>query len=451
MRNKSSLLFLLILSASLGFLGAPRVVLAQAQLQACPDLSVFYTDSEPDWPLMRTALAEIFPRCLRSSEFFALYGAAQLYSGQLAQAIESLERSLLLDPDNGAALVDYGEALYQDGQLFTAIEINDLLLERQDIPPNLLGQIESRQNRWQSLTRQTSWTLDVLGGYDDNLNGASDQDSITLTLSGEPVLLNLSEEFRVVSGPLLNARLQGTHRRLSVDSQETFTGEVRTRLSEDSNSNLAQVSGRYSISRANRPGSWQLSTGLNHLYFSSDPLFTALDAELRYRLPQSDYCQPHYGLALQHQTWHNQSRLNGVESRLALGSNCSLPNRPNQRINAEMSLLHNSELKQDRLGGSREGWQMSVGWQAALSRGLLLAQLSHTRIRDRRGYSSLLANNARRDISRNAFFLQYRESLPALGRRAQLIVNFFHQDQNSNLDLFQTDDTTAEIGVSWRF
>lgn len=449
MRNKPSLLLLLLLCVSLGALSAPRFAMAQAQ--TCPDLSTFYTDAEPDWPRMRSALAEIFSRCLRSSEFFALYGAAQLYSGQLPEAIESLERSLLLDPDNGAALVDYGEALYRDGELFTAIEINDLLLEREDIPPTLVGQIESRQSRWQSLTRQTSWQLDILGGYDDNLNGASDQDSITLTLSGEPVILSLSEEFRVVSGPLLNARIQGTHHRLSVDSQETFSGEVRTRVSEDSNSNLAQVSGRYSISREIRPGSWQLSTGINHLYFSSTPLFTALDAELRFRQPRSGTCQPHYGLALQHQTWHNQSRLNGIEAKLGLGSTCTLPQRPNQRLNVELNLLHNSELKPDRLGGSRDGWQVSVDWQVALSRGVMLAQLSHTRIEDQRGYSPLLANNAQRQIGRSAFLLQYRENLPALGRRAQFIINLFHQNQNSTLNLFQTDDSTAEIGLSWRF
>ena len=448
MRNKPSLIVLLI-ACALPLLGAIQPV--RAQTDNCPDLSTFYRDSDPDWAQTRLTLGELFPRCLRSSEFFALYGAAQLYSGQLADALESLERALLLNPDNGDALVDYGEALYRDGQLFTAIEINALLLERDDLPERLTGQIASRQSRWQSLTRQTSWQLDVLGGYDDNLNGASDQDSITLTLSGEPVLLALSDEFRVVSGPLLNARIQGSHRRISVGRQESFTGELRTRLSKDSNSNLAQVNGRYSVSRASGRNSWQFTSGLNHLYFSSAPLFTALDAEIRYRRPKSGSCQPHYGLALQHQTWHNQSRLNGIETRLGAGSTCTLPDRPNLSLNLELNLLRNTELKPDRLGGSRNGWQMSMEWQAALARGVLLAQLSHTQIDDQRGYSPLLANNARRNIARNALFLQYRENLPALGRRAQLIVNFFHQDQQSSLDLFQTEDTTAEIGVSWRF
>lgn len=448
MRNKPSLILLLI-ACALPLLGVSQP--GRAQTGDCPDLSTFYGESEPDWTQLRPALAELFPRCLRSSEFFALYGAAQLYSGQLVDALESLERSLLLNPDNGAALVDYGEALYQDGQLFAAIEINTLLLERDDLPDRLTGQIASRQSRWQSLTRQTSWQLDVLGGFDDNLNGASDQDSITLTLSGEPVLLALSDEFRVVSGPLLNARIQGSHRRLSVSRQESFTGELRTRLSKDSNSNLAQVNGRYSISRASGRNSWQFKSGLNHLYFSSAPLFTALDTEIRYRQLKSGSCQPYFGLALQHQTWHNQSRLNGIESSLGAGSTCTVPNRPYLSLNVGLKLLHNSELKPDRLGGNRNGWQISIEWQAALARGVLMAQLSHTQLDDQRGYSPLLANNSRRKIARNALFVQYRENLPVLGPRAQLIVNFFHQDQQSSLDLFQTEDTTAEIGVSWRF
>ena len=92
-----------------------------------------------------------------------------------------------------------------------------------------------------------------------------------------------------------------------------------------------------------------------------------------------------------------------------------------------------------------------LDWQVATARGLFIAQYNHTRLRDQRGYSPLLSDNARRDTERDSFLLQYRESLPMAGQSATLLVNLYHQDQGSNLELFRTEDTSLEIGVSWRF
>ncbi|CAE7163531.1 cyaA [Symbiodinium microadriaticum] len=424
--------------------------LAQAQAQ-CPDLSAYYPGESPDWTSTQSQLALIFEQCLTSSEYFALSGAALLNSGQLDQAMESLERALMLDPDNGAAMLDYAQALLMDGQLFAAIEANELLLQREDVPSNLVTALSQRQDDWESLTRQTSWQVDVMGGYDDNLNGAPDSDLITLTLSGESVLLGLSPEFQAISGPFLNLRFLGRHRRLEPDKQHNFLGELRGRLSEHSASDLLQLSTRYNLVRADGRNSWQFNSGLNHLFFAGSALFTGTDAGFRYQFNENNGCRPYYSGALQHQLWHEQSRLNGLEAKLGLGSNCTVFGASNQRINGEISVLHNAELKNDRLGGSREGWQFALDWQYALPRGVLSAQYNHTRLRDRRGYSPLLSNNARRDTERNSFLIQYRENFPVLSPSAVLLINLYHQDQSSNLELFRTEDTSIEVGISWRF
>ena len=215
--------------------------------------------------------------------------------------------------------------------------------------------------------------------------------------------------------------------------------------------NIGQISARYHFLGSDRRNSWQLNTGSSHLFYGGSPLFSGTDASLRYQFSTDNACRPYYGAAMQHQVWHEQSHLNGLEIKLGAGTNCAIPRTTNQRINLELSGLHNSELKQDRLGGSREGWQFVVDWQLAVSRGLMSVQYNFTRLRDRRGYSPLLANNARRDLERSAFLVQYRERLPTLGNGVQLLINLYHQDQNSNLDLFQTEDTSVEIGLSWNF
>ena len=111
-------------------------------------------------------------QCLRSTEYFALRGAAQLNSGMVAESLDSLERALLLDPDNGAAQIDYAEALFQQGQLFSALALNEQILDRGDLPANLQPALAARQQTWQSMTQQTSFQADLLAGYDTNLNGA---------------------------------------------------------------------------------------------------------------------------------------------------------------------------------------------------------------------------------------------------------------------------------------
>ena len=65
-------------------------------------------------------------------EYFALLGSAQIQMGDLFRALENLERSLLLDPQM-ALPFDYAEVLFRQGQVISALEINNQLSERDDL------------------------------------------------------------------------------------------------------------------------------------------------------------------------------------------------------------------------------------------------------------------------------------------------------------------------------
>lgn len=428
---------------SLAFsLSASRV----AAQTICPDLSPFYPEEEVDWPALSQRLAAILPQCLESSEFFALYGAAQLNSGNIDQASESLELALLLEPDNAGAKVDYAQALFLQGQLFSALEFNQQLLLRQDLPANLQSGLQDRQRTWRSLTREKSGQLDLLAGYDDNLNGAPDSSQVTLTLSGEPVLLALNPEFRPNSGPYLNFRLAGRYRQLAPEHQHNFVTEVRARASEDTDSDLLQLDGRYAFIKPGSRQSWQINTGVSHLLFGGSSLYTATDARARYQRASSLSCKPYLGLALQHQLFHGQSHLNAVESKGSLGFNCPLNSSSGrQQINAEFSLLSNIAVKSTRPGSDREGWQVNLEWQFDALGGEIRSQLNHTQLDDSEGYSALLDNGAQRWLNRSYVLLQYRRSLQ---KDMSLMINMYHQKQHSNLELFRSVDSTIEIGIS---
>jgi hypothetical protein len=82
---------------------------------------------------------------------------------------------------------------------------------------------------------------------------------------------------------------------------------------------------------------------------------------------------------------------------------------------------------------------------------VLHAQFNHTRLDDDEGYSALVANGEERVAKRSFFLLQYRQPLRFLGYDTSLLLNLYHQRQRSNIELFSSTDTSAEIGISWAF
>ncbi len=428
-----------------------------ARAQQCPDLRGYYPGDMPDWPVLAQQLELLTPHCLLSSEFFALLGGAQLNSGLRAEAFESLERALLLNPDNGAAQIDYAQVLFEEGQLFAALELNGRILERDDLPDQLGSALQERQNQWQSLTRQTTYQAEILGGYDDNLNGAPTPDQITLTLSGESVLLTLNPDFRPVSGPYLNLGAGVAHRQLFTGHQQNWGLQLRGRVSEDADSDLLQIDGRYSFIRPRRDHSWQLDGSVRNLFFGGSALFTATEARARYSADSALRCKPYYDLVVQHQLFHNQSQLNAVDGRASLGFSCPIgifggsENLSSQRLNVEFGVLESRAIKANRPGGDRDGWQFIADWEYRLPDRSFRVTLNHTRLDDQDTYNPLVISGGRREIKRSFGLFQYQQPVEIQGNSAVLLVNFYHQLQHSNIALFETDDTALEIGLSFRF
>ena len=425
--------------------------------QDCPDLAPYIAGQQSrgqiEWLQVAGELIGFQQQCLESSEYFALIGAAWLNGGLLSEAVEALERALLLDAENGAAQIDYAEALYRQGQLFPAIELNEQLLARTDLPANLRPALERRRDEWQAVTRDTSYRGDILIGYDDNLNGAPDPSQINLTLSGENVLLTLGEEFQAMAGFYSNLGFAARHRRLSPGHQHNFTAEVQGRISNDRDTDLVQLDGRYTFVRPRRSQSWQIDSGIRSLAFGGSALFTSADARARYSVSPVFTCRPFFDAATQYQFFHNQNWLNAFDARVGGGFACPLGGEAASTgsISIEAALLNSHAIKFDRPGGNRNGWQLAANWQYLLPQGLIRAVLNHTRLEDRKSYSPLLGAGAPRWLNRSYLLLQYRRGIAISGSPAELVVNLYHQQQGSNIALFDTNDSTFEIGLSFGF
>lgn len=418
---------------------------------ACPNLQPFYQydDDVESQIALEAALAPLMSECLRNPEFFALYGAALMETGKLAEALEMLERALLLDPDNGSALIDYAQALYLRGQLFSAIDLNNQLSQRQELPANIESLVANRAKQWRGDTRSYGGQVDVLAGYDNNLNGAPDPNQITLTLSGEPVILTLNPEFQAISGPYLNLRVGGQFQQLASDHQHNVSTEIRSRTSEDAASDLIQGSVHYNYLLPKRDHAWQFGTGLNHLFFGGNPLYTAVDSNVRYQAVMTNKCTRRYDLAGQYQFYKGQSHLNSVESKLSAGIDCPLQVRgTTSLLGVELAAIQNTAMNEGRPGGNRAGWQANLVWQIPVLKGVLTSQLSHTYLDDQDGYSTLLDNGAERWVQRSFALLQYRQMLRP---NMALMFNVYHQNQHSNIELFDSVDSTLELGISASF
>lgn len=430
-----------LLSARMGLLLATFP--GHAAFAACPPLENFYPIDDAAWNGLAERLQPLLGDCLDSSEYFALLGAAQMQRGDLAPALESLERALLLDPANAGARIDYAEALFHAGQLFPALELNRGLLQRPDTPAPLVNMLEVRQALWQRQTTRRGLTLDLAGGYDNNLNGAPASGEVTLTLSGESITLALDEDFRPLSGPYANTRLSGYYQKLRENGSHDLQFGLRSRNSEHTQSDLVQMDWRYAYNRRGQAYAWTLGAGTSHLMFGGSPLYAV--SELRGRARREGAgCQPQYELVAQYQRYHSRGRFSGVESAATTGFDCR-PAGQARNYGLELGLLGNYAQEDDRPGGDRQGWQARLYWQEPLAGGTLRAQYSISRLDDDGAYSPIIAFGAQRSVTSRFARLQYQRPITeTLGFSAALT----HQRQGSNLGPFNTDGTALELGFS---
>ena len=428
---------------------------------ACPDLNGFYpavyfavteddTDNRAVWTGLAATLADIQASCLRSAEYYSLLGAAQLNSGQLETASESLERALLLDPTNGSAQIDYAAALFVSGQLFPALQLNETLLGREDLSAELRETLTVRDAIWRKNTRQHTVQLDLLAGYDNNLNGAPGAEQIALTLSGESVLLSLNNGLRQQEGAFTNARLSSRQLKLSANEQQSWTNEVRGRISQDTQSDLLQFDSNYSLIKPTRRRTLQWDAGASSLFFGGNALYTAAQTRVRYQSMTSTRCAPVYEIASQYQRFHSQTGLDAWESKATLGASCVADENARNilRFGFDGGYITNRALDSRRPGDDRDGWQVNVRAQRVLFGGELTAQASYTRFKDDSGYSPILASGMERWQERNQFLIQHRTPLRLGGKSALFLVNVYHQNQASNIELFELSDTALEFGFS---
>lgn len=398
--------------------------------------------SKSEWRTIRPELAKQLDNCLKNSNFFALYGASLLYTGEVTRALEMLERSLLLNPYDGSARIDYAQALYQSGQLISAIQVNNELLLEDGIPEHIRTFLKQRQQDWTKKLGFWRNQLSYLYGFSNNLNNATHIDELNFTLSGQIFPVIISSENLAHSGNYHYANVTSQYYHLNSNGAAMLNLSLKSRQSELSRSDTDEfkISFEKEYERLNQRDSW--SIGIEHLNLGSDDLYSALEGTWRI-IPKS-HPTMYFGLESRYVDFNGQDILDEISLMLRPGIAIGTANK---RLGIELAYGLNNALD-ERPGGNREQAEASMFYDMALFDGHLTSRISYSETRDKEGYSTLLESNARRETQALSTTLQY---FYPINEDWLVHGSYYYRDQESNISLFSTRTRSVEMGFTYRF
>lgn len=435
----------------------------------CPAWQPSHLPATPQgWQNEYYRLRPLFPQCLGSADYLAYLGAIELRTGRIGNALDTLERALLLNPLHGAAQMDYAQALHYNGDPFAAQSLNRQLLSNPNLPPLIRQQISLNQKRLNQLLNTFTHQLTLNTGYDSNLNTSPTINQLTLTLDGEEWLVALNEGLEPRSGAVARLGLSSRYTQHQANSRRSFELSLNSRLSENRHDQQHQLSARYQQHhRLISDNSLDHELALIALQHGDEHNFTTLEAQQSWQRAQplaflsssaatkananadattsSRHCQFIASHTLAYQDFPSRNHLNAVEYRLAPRVECDL--NPSQ-LSLGVTAMYNHALENSRAGGNRQGHELTAQWYRPLGKGRLQAQARYSQWQDNHGYSPTLSNNARRKVVRNQLSLAY--SLP-LSPHVLLTTQAALQKQTSNLSMFEFNSRQFDFGIRWQF
>ena len=433
-------------------------------------------------------LSAALPRCEKNPTYLYHLGWQRNQQQRYEQAADHLERALLLAPDQPATLLQYAIALAGSGDLHSAIHLMTALRQRSDLPAPLRASLHHLLATWAprllappadgpiwgpqadpSPRSATLLTASLRLGYDNNLQGASRQSSLTLTLPGQHITLPLEPDQLPRAGIWQQADLRASHQRqqpggsrwgLQAALQQRNTPSYRTTTSSQ-----AEIQLDYTLAPV-----WQWEAASKTIATPGQP-------------PARTSLAPWASLGLT--ALHTQGGTRYAGRNLALGlewaaSACVL----RAALDSQQRQLHSTPILSGRYLGASLQWQCQASsarqWLAALRAGrdqaqdpgrpggnqaqygarlqlatpapslpgrpgaqwLLEADYSHQR--DTQGYSPLLQDNRRRQQQRLSARIEWQQPLwPGL----HTFIAGEAVAQNANLTLFQMRSQGLWLGL----
>lgn len=379
------------------------------------------------------AMLDVLPQCQKDPAWLAVLGHLLNRQARFPEAADHLERALMLAPEMQSAQLDYALALAGLGDTQSALLLIKDLLAGAELPAHLRPMLAQQVAQWTAapLPAPTWWVNGSAGarlGWDSNLLGAPNLDSLTLTFPGYNQILPLDGNYRALSGAYARADAQLSLRRVETDGQRwQIDGAMRGRVSpahDQAASNQLDLQlerNTYMLP----PG----TVGQHHGYYAGAAVSTlnaqtgthyqALGLNLGWGTQWAAQtagagCQSRIGAELQDRRYISNPLLSGSYSGLNIMATCAQANGAQWLISLKTG--HDLADSADRAGADQAQTTlrlvglMPVMWQERNpGRAYLLADMELTRQQDSAPYSALLDGGSIRNLQRQTAKLEYQQ------------------------------------------
>jgi hypothetical protein len=428
------------------------------------------------------------PACLQSSALYARRGELLLKLKQPQAAIESFERSILINPDQPGLLLDYALALNTTGDGPSAQNLLKQIAQRTDLPPTLQALLQQAFSQTDNLTSSapnsrpdlspSAWrhqaSVSVAAGTDSNLNSATSLSELTLTSPNGNTAFALDDNSRAHSGSGLINTLQWQAASNRGQNAWLLQADLRQRSTGQTSNNYQRLDASAQWMQApQKTNQWAARLAVSQLDFGGQSLLQSTRGTLMHQWSLGSsiteanasrtVCRPILGYEIESRTYRASTLLDGTYNGVLLSLSCELVARSDNTSvrtlsdRVSLSLRSGQDIAQSSLrpGGGSLSREIYVSWQGLrVLRGIgptnVSIETAWQNQQDASTYSPLLNNGETRATQRNLLRIELSRPLPqrALGG-ALIFVNAEISRQESNIELFRTEGRAFYTGLRW--
>lgn len=391
-------------------------------------------------------LLDLEAQCHKSASFLHALGHLLNVAGRYSEALDRLEAAMLLEPERWPVHFEYALALEGVGDHVSANGLLKQLADNPAVDPRihqeLLRILRRRQEAlWQQPARRTQ--IGLSAGYDDNLLGATRYANLQLSLPGGYLPVEIAAEDRPRGGSFARAEItheREFHQSASASWRYLLMGSYRWSI-EHSPADIGHLGagieraptadrGWYSsvlaqqIYRGGSLALWQVQAGAGGVYTT--------------RLPSLQNCRIRYGAEMHATHYPANRQFDGRYAGILLNNTCM-----QSGWQFQLRAGRDAPVNAERPGGAQQQYTLSLSRHLPFAGGGLRGEYEYYRQNDAKGYSTLLEDNAQRQIQRHTYRMEYRW----LQGGVQPYIGLEWLDQKANIPLFSPRNTIFTIGL----
>jgi tetratricopeptide (TPR) repeat protein len=382
--------------------------------------------------------------CWYLPEFLATLGHWLVQAGLYLEAIDYLERAILLNPELKGAQVDYARALSGSGDLPSGVAILSSLLQDPSLPTELAPSLRLAKQALEKGSWRGAGLASLTVGQDSNLLGAPNLSELALTVLGQTTVLPLAPSYMAKRGHYGQAELQYEAQKIELDgSQLTLYGNLRERLvPEFSQANFTQVNlvGEYSL-----PKTWG-RTYFNYSFggyqTTNESLHTANSMGVGGMFFPSRHCTFRLGMNGSLRRYNTNTILSGNYLGAQGIVGCTQPVYWQLIANLGQEIASNPS----RPGGSQNQTSLRAISLLPLPVGQLLTDLQWANFTDLNQYSSFIESGRSRTMTQYHAKLEYQTTV---FKDWQAALGYNKTRQISTLSLFSFENSGVYLALRY--